>query len=1433
MNKIHDMYGLSCVSYIVLVENKNKIVMKNINILVKYGVVIVLLMFVIGTFNVNSQSVYYLDYTDTYALGFDEGGGNQSVEFSGRTVNYYNSKQQLEYKFEKNGISPTTLNNTYYTYYEYNVNGSLKSMSYFRWYTTSPEKGSGYWRDQTRNEYTYLANGKLDKDIQRKYEFSETMGYTSYISSCSTYSYSEDGTLHEIVTEGTYGEGEPLQMRNVMKYLNYNDNGLVGRIEKWTPKYGTDENELVYATVFEYNDDGTVATKSELSNAQKERSKSVFTYTATKKVATEIEYADLMNTGTLKETLKKVFAYDANDNLIKEEKFPRNSASTDWDKKSIGYSQSVFSSEGHQESYVPTGVLLNANGAAFTMTWTAPVAGGKLGYNVYMNGIKLNNEPITSATYTHNSTYHEDAFCFVTQVYAVGKESSISNVVTKTRADCNNSVKNVAATFTVKVNALKDEVATVNLTWSVPSDNTGLEGYNVYSNGVKKNNMKVEPQTTSYVFDVADAGANLMEVYAVYSNNCTPVPGTYTADIELKKHNAPSDFTVTQIPGVLACKLEWNHTTDFSETFLGFCLNRNTNEILIPEANLTKSATYIDMTPASGGYYTYNVGAKFSDVSSIFYSSKSITMTAGAPAGLVDVILNDSRFGTVRGGGEVVAAGSKIELVATPSSGYEFKNWSIDGNVVSVEKELSHTVKVGRQTVYANFDKIKTGYCVDEVIISSRPDPINSKVEVNGREIYFHNSNIDLDYKKFESKSETGFGPSQLYTYKYDDSGNIKTEIKADFQPESSLWLDKYKTTWNYINGGRIENTRIEQYNANGEIYIVEESLYAYDAETARLSTITVRQSHSGAPFKVYSEERYVSYNEDGQPLKIEKWYSVEDVDMRKTMEYDFEYNEDGSVEKRIELLVNWQTSELEIDAIYTYDYDPNGQVSLILKEGRAFPTDPLIEQRKTEYKYDAQNNLVECAVYVKESSKWMLFEKSEYKVSVDRHQPTFVPQNLTSTSEGTNVVLTWTEAETNQSVGYNVYKNALKLNATPVTLNTYTCQSEIFGNDSYFVTQILTSGEESDISNSIFLTKPECSATVALTGVDYTITTDAMNNNNEIAKVVVTWTAPTAKANVVGYDVYVNGAKSNLDIIPEDTKTYSVDITKTGEYTFNVAAVYDDNCQPKLSEPIVKQITAREHALPSVSATQIIDKLAVQITWSHVTDFEDKIDGYYVMRDGVDISGKATLIVGKTSFVDINVVVGTQYSYSVAAVFSDVPNPVVGYSSVYPIITAGTEVGIVNVTSANPEGISVTGGGMYDVDERVELIATPLVSDPIIVDWSINGEVKYSGLTYNYKVKHEVVDITANVRLVSVDEVRGIDVTVYPNPVVDGKLFVDGACSMIQIFDIMGRLRFDKTVFADDCYSEIDVKQLNKGTYVVKVFDENNKMQVYKIVIK
>ena len=138
------------------------------------------------------------------------------------------------------------------------------------------------------------------------------------------------------------------------------------------------------------------------------------------------------------------------------------------------------------------------------------------GYNVYVNGEKVNTELVTATEYDLTGlTPATDYSVEIEAVDAAGNVSEKSEAATFTTAK---AVDTEAPSVPTDVKASDVTKTGATVTWTASTDNEGVAGYNVYVNGTQVNDTLVA--TTEYVLTGLTEGTEYtVEVEAVDTNN--------------------------------------------------------------------------------------------------------------------------------------------------------------------------------------------------------------------------------------------------------------------------------------------------------------------------------------------------------------------------------------------------------------------------------------------------------------------------------------------------------------------------------------------------------------------------------------------------------------------------------------------------------------------------------------------------------------------------------------------------------------------------------------------------------------------------------------------------------------------------------------------------------------------------------------------------
>ena len=161
------------------------------------------------------------------------------------------------------------------------------------------------------------------------------------------------------------------------------------------------------------------------------------------------------------------------------------------------------------------------------------------GYNVYVNGEKVNTELVTATEYDLTGlTPATDYSVAIEAVDAAGNVSEKSEAATFTTAK---AVDTEAPSVPTDVKASDVTKTGATVTWTASTDNEGVAGYNVYVNGTQVNDTLVA--TTEYVLTGLTEGTEYtVEVEAVDTNN--NVSAKAAATFTTKKDAVNPDPTV-------------------------------------------------------------------------------------------------------------------------------------------------------------------------------------------------------------------------------------------------------------------------------------------------------------------------------------------------------------------------------------------------------------------------------------------------------------------------------------------------------------------------------------------------------------------------------------------------------------------------------------------------------------------------------------------------------------------------------------------------------------------------------------------------------------------------------------------------------------------------------------------------------------------------
>lgn len=165
-------------------------------------------------------------------------------------------------------------------------------------------------------------------------------------------------------------------------------------------------------------------------------------------------------------------------------------------------------------------------------------------------------------------------------------------------------------------------------------------------------------------------------------------------------------------------------------------------------------------------------------------------------------------------------------------------------------------------------------------------------------------------------------------------------------------------------------------------------------------------------------------------------------------------------------------------------------------------------------------------------------------------------------------------------------------------------------------------------------------------------------------------------------------------------------------------------------------------------------------------------------------------------------------------------------YTLTTPFVYNGTDNLVIVVNAAEPgnNGNSI----LYLQSATTGSLAMMIRSDTVIFD-ATNPTKNYTGTTaaasWQQKTVRPIVTINGLTTLSNAAFNTDNQFTLYPNPATD-LVNLDKKYKSVEVYDLLGKL-----IFSDSSTEKITTSAFSKGTYIVKVSDENNNSKSSKFV--
>ena len=251
-----------------------------------------------------------------------------------------------------------------------------------------------------------------------------------------------------------------------------------------------------------------------------------------------------------------------------------------------------------------------------------------------------------------------------------------------------------------------------------------------------------------------------------------------------------------------------------------------------------------------------------------------------------------------------------------------------------------------------------------------------------------------------------------------------------------------------------------------------------------------------------------------------------------------------------------------------------------------------------------------------------------------------------------TTAKVTWDASTDNVGVvGYNVYVNEAKVNASPVTVTEYDLTGLTEATEyTVKVTAVDAAENESARSEAVTFTTLEAEEETDTEAPTAPAEVKATEVTETTAK--LTWNEATDNVGVAGYNVYVNEAKVNEELVA-GTEFALTDLTEATEYTVRVSAVDAAGNESARSEATTFTTLESEKPAPEKPAAPTNVKISeikhtkALVTWDSVLA-RAAVEGYNVYLDGEKVNATP---VKETRYELTGLKVGTKYNVAVTAV--------------------------------------------------------------------------------------------------------------------------------------------------------------------------------------
>lgn len=810
--------------------------------------------------------------------------------------------------------------------------------------------------------------------------------------------------------------------------------------------------------------------------------------------------------------------------------------------------------------------------SSLTLTWTGSTDNVAVsGYDVYLNGTKINSSLITATSYSVTGLNAATAYQFYVQAKdAAGNASANSSVLSVMTPDTQAPSSPTGLVYSGLTQS------SLTLSWNAATDNVAVTGYDVYRNGTKINSSPVTSTTysvtglnagTTYNFYVQarDAAGNL-------SGNSNTVSIT-TPDTQAP--TAPSSLSATGISQT-ALTLNWSAATD-NVGVTGYDIYQDNVKInaspvtatSFAVSGLTANTIYIFYVQAYDAAGNTSAGSGLLNIqtppppdteapsapttlaaSNITQSSLTLSWDASSDNVAVTgydiyrngVKLNSTTVTTTTYNVTGLAASTSYDFVVTARDAAN--NVSTNSNIVTVT-----TPDTQAPTSPSNL----TAGAITQTSLTLNWTASTDNVGVIGYDLFQDNVKINASpitttiYAVSGLTANTGYA---FYIQARDAAGNTSNSAVINATTLLPPDVEAPSAPSNLTASAITQNSLTLTWTASTD----DRGVAGYDVyrngvrlNTSLVTTISynVTGLNASAAYSFYIQAKDAAGNTSANS-------NTADVTTPDTQAPVAPTSLAASNVTASALTLNWSASTDNV-AVAGYDVYQNGtKINASPVTTTSYNVTGLVQATSYSFlvrAFDAAGN----------------FSSNSNTVSVttpDTQAPT-APTGLSSSGlSPTTVNLSWTAATDNVGVsGYDVYRNGTKINGSVVTNTTYSVTGLTASTAySFYVQARDAAANISGNSNTISITTPSASGCTGTGAINF----QKWNNVSGTAVSNLTSNAsypnsPSTSGTLTSFEIPTNGGDNY------GMKVYGyICPPATGTYTFWIAS--DDNSELWLS---------------------------------------------------------------------------------------------------------------------------------------------------------------------------------------------------------------------------------------------------------------------------